>query len=344
MKLTRQQLEQAVSRQVISRQQADDLIAFLKQQPVTGPVFDFTHLLYYLGGMIAIGAMSLFMNLGWEAFGGWGIVGISLAYALAGFTLMGIFQQKGHGIPAGICAVFVVVLVPLSIYGLQLALGYWPEGKIYLQYHGDLHWHWLSMEMGALTAGTVMLWRYRYPFLVMPLAVTLWLLLMDVMAMLAGDRFDGEMSALVSMWGGLAMVLVALWVDMRIRQTADYAFWLYLFGIMAFWVGMTLQDSNSEIGKFLYCCINLVLMVVGVTLIRRVFVVFGALGVSLYLGHLAFSVFRDSWFFPVALTAIGLLVISLGIFWQKYEQVASVKLRAKLPTPLKELLESKLTT
>ncbi|OQX36368.1 MAG: hypothetical protein B0D91_09165 [Oceanospirillales bacterium LUC14_002_19_P2] len=202
MKITRRQLEQAVSQQIISQQQAEALTTFLRQQPDTGPIFDFTHLLYYLGGMIAIGAMSLFMNMGWETFGGWGIVGISLAYILAGFTLMEVFQRKGYVIPAGICAVFVVVLVPLSIYGLQLALGYWPEGEGYLHYRGELHWHWLFMELGALAAGVVMLWRYRYPFLVMPLVITLWLLLMDSMAMVNGDRFDSEVSAQVSMWGG----------------------------------------------------------------------------------------------------------------------------------------------
>ena len=344
MKITRKQLDLAVSQHIITQQQADSLITFLKQQSGgSGPAFDFTHLLYYLGGMMAIGAMSLFMDMGWEAFGGWGIVSISLAYALAGLSLTYYFQHKGFEIPAGICAAFVVVLVPLAIYGLQLALGYWPEEKGYLNYHDELHWRWLSMEFGALAAGAVMLWRFRYPFLVMPMAITFWLLIMDVVSMLIGDRFSGEMAALTSMWGGLAMVVVALWTDSRTRQSQDYAFWLYLFGVMALWAGMTLQDSNSELDKFLYCCVNLILMVIGVALVRRVFVVFGALGVSLYLGHLAFSVFRDSWLFPFTLTAIGLLVVCLGILWQKHEKAASLMIRRILPTPLKELLESKLT-
>jgi hypothetical protein len=42
-----------------------------------------------MGGLIAIGAMTLFMNLGWESFGGWGIFFISLAYAGIGFKLVG---------------------------------------------------------------------------------------------------------------------------------------------------------------------------------------------------------------------------------------------------------------
>ena len=81
---------------------------------------------------------------------------------------------------------------------------------------------------------------------------------------------------------------------------------------------------------------------VGVLLVRRVFVVFGALGSCGYLGHLAFNVFEDSWLFPVALTAIGLGIVYLGILWQKHEKSISERARASLPVPLRELLESKL--
>src|SRR5690606_29794226 len=40
--------------------------------PAPAPVpvrFNFVHVLYYFGGLLAIGAMTLFMNLGWELFG-----------------------------------------------------------------------------------------------------------------------------------------------------------------------------------------------------------------------------------------------------------------------------------
>jgi spore maturation protein SpmA len=80
---------------------------------------------------------------------------------------------------------------------------------------------------------------------------------------------------------------------------------------------------------------------VGVMLVRRVFVVFGALGCSGYIGHLAFDIFQDSWLFPITLTVLGLLVIYLGILWQKHEQGITDKARKILPVALRELLESK---
>ena len=341
MKITRKHLNAAIENNILSAQQAEQLFNFLKNQPSIGPSFDFTHILYYLGGLIAIGAMTLFMNLGWESFGGWGIVIIALIYAGIGLQLTSRFQQNGYAIPAGICATFVVTLTPLAIYGLQQAFGVWPDESVYREFHPYIKWHWLYMELGTLAVGTVIAWKYKYPFLIMPIAVTLWYLSMDVAAMIVGGRPDFELQALVSMYFGLLIILLAFWVDIRARKTADYAFWLYIFGVVAFWGGMTSQYSDSELSKFIYFCMNILMIGTGVLLLRRVFVVFGAIGGSIYLGHLASTVFKDSWLFPITLTAIGLLIIYLGILWQKNETTITEKTRSILPAPLRELLESK---
>ncbi|CAD5279234.1 conserved membrane hypothetical protein [Alteromonas sp. 38] len=112
MNVTKQHLKDAVSANILSSEQ---LIAFLNQQTSTTAKFDFTHVLYYLGGLIAIGAMTLFMNLGWVSFGGIGIVFISLFYAAVGIKLANVFKVKGLFVPVGLCATFVVVLTPLAV-------------------------------------------------------------------------------------------------------------------------------------------------------------------------------------------------------------------------------------
>lgn len=341
MKITQKHFDEAVEQHIISAAQAEQLAEFFRRQPSTQPQFDFTHILYYLGGMIAIGAMTLFMNLGWEAFGGWGILTISMLYAAVGLTLTHRFQRNGFAVPAGICATFAVALTPLAIYGLQQALGFWPDSSSYREYHRYIEWHWLYMELGTLAVGLIIAWRYKYPFLIMPIAVTLWYLSMDLSAMLSEGQRSFELRAQVSMYFGLLMVLVAFWVDLRSIKSADYPFWLYLFGVLAFWGGMTAQDSNSELSKLIYCLINLAMLGVGAILVRRVFVIFGAIGTSLYLGHLASSVFEDSWLFPITLTAIGLAIIYFGILWQKNESAITHKTRALLPEKIKALLDAK---
>jgi hypothetical protein len=134
------------------------------------------------------------------------------------------------------------------------------------------------------------------------------------------------------------MTLIAFWVDMRNRSQRDFAFWLYIFGVLTFWGGLSSQHSDSELAKFLYFSINLAMIGIGAVLLRRVFVVFGAIGSAGYLGHLASTVFRDSWLFPISLTLIGLGIIYLGIMWQKNEQAIGMRLRARLPMELRHLL------
>lgn len=341
MNISRKNLEDAVSENIISADQAERLHEYLSRLPSVGPTFNFTNVLYYLGGLIAIGAMTLFMNLGWESFGGWGIFFISLAYAGVGLKLAGLFQTKGHSVPAGICATFSVALTPLAIYGLQQALDLWPDESVYREYHKYIKWHWLYMEFGTLIAGLIAVWRYRYPFLVLPIALTLWYMSMDVAVMIMGDYYDFEFRGVVSMYFGILLILTAFWTDIRSQGSVDYAFWLYMFGVIAFWCGMTAQDSDGELSKFFYCCINLLMIGVGVVIVRRVFVVFGAIGTCLYFGHLAREVFEDSWLFPISLTAIGLLIIYLGVAWQKNEKTLTKKARSFLPEKLKVFLEAR---
>src|SRR5882762_1445999 len=100
--MRRSELEAAVREGILSGQQADRLVAFLSTQPIPGISdperirFSFVHVLYYLGGMIAIGAMSLFMTLGWNALGGWGGLFTALIYLGLAPLLTHWFLQAKH--------------------------------------------------------------------------------------------------------------------------------------------------------------------------------------------------------------------------------------------------------
>ena len=340
MDLNRTILQEAVTRGIISQNQADRVWQLSSEHAQQTPGFRFTHILYYLGGLIAIGAMTLFVTLGWERLGGWGLVLIALAYAAAGLGLTEYLLKRQHlPIPAGITAAFVVALTPLAVYGVQKAFGFWAEGYAYRDYHRLIDWRWIAMELATLATGAVLLWRYRLPFMVMPVALTLWYLSMDLTPFLF--RAEDQSLALrkmVSLWFGVVMLLLALWTDIRSRSGKDHAFWLYLFGLLAFWGGLSMMRSDSQFDKFLYLCINLLLIAAGAVLSRRTYVVFGGLGTAAYLGDLAYGLFRDSILFPVALTAIGLGVVLLGIVWQRFEPRITEGLLALLPMPARTFL------
>jgi len=339
--MRRQDLEPAVQKGILSAHQADLLVEFLAASDA--PRFKFVHVLYYLGGMIAIGAMTLFMTLGWNSLGGWGGFGTALLYGVLALLLTHWFlEEKRLLIPAGIMATLAVAMVPLAIFAAQMALGYWGDDTPYRDYHKYVDGRWIMMELGTFAFGAVLLWRYRFPFMLMPIALTLWYMSMDIVPFLFGaDYWDWEVRKTVSAWFGLAMILLAFWVDLRSRFSRDYAFWLYLFGVLTFWGGLSVMDSGSELAKAAYCGINVAMVLIGAILGRRVFSVFGGLGIAGYLGHLSWSLFKDSLVFPFALSAIGLAIIWLGVLWQRNEARWAASLRGLVPVALRELIEAR---
>ena len=355
VQVQRADLHTAVQAGIISSAQAQQLwsrwtapgvavAALAHAQGLRGPSFSFTNTLYYFGGMVAIGAMTLFMTLGWQAFGAWGLLAISAAYLVACLMVADHLKTRQLPIPAGILATLAVCLVPLIVWCVQQGLGLWPPGgpERYSGYHTHISWRWMTLEFATLGAGVVMLWRYRLPFMVMPIAVTLWYMSMDVAnALMQREGFDWQFTRDVSMVFGLATCAVAVWVDVRCRRAQepawrqDYAFWLYLFGAIMFWCGLSLRDSSSELAKFFYALVNVLLVFAGAVIGRRVFTVLGALGVTGYLGYLSHRVFKDSLMFPFALTLLGLGVVALGIWWQRHEDRINERLSAWVPAGLR---------
>lgn len=352
LRVAERDLEQAASAGLLRPEQAAPLWNFLLAQaqaaPDDRPRFSFTHVLYYLGGMLAIGAMSLFMTLGWTSFGGGGVFFIALLYIGVAWKLAQRFEAQNLPIPMGIMATLIVVLVPLATWAAQQALGFWPElngvRDSYRAYQHRIDWRWLTLELVTLATGSALLYRWRAPFMLMPIAVTLWYMSMDLAMLILGpDVKAWEASAWTfrkwfSVAFGAGMILFALLVDLRNRSHLDYPFWLYLFGLLTFWGGLTALGSGALSGKLVYLVINVALVFGGAMLGRRTFTVFGAIGIAIVLGDLSWRFFRDSWLFPIALTLIGLAIVYAGIWWSRNEARLSAALRAKLPEEIKRLL------
>jgi hypothetical protein len=193
------------------------------------------------------------------------------------------------------------------------------------------------MEISTILTGLIALRFIRFPFLTFPVAFALWYMSMDLAPIVVAQAYIGWHERLwVSLLFGAVVLVFAYLVDRRTRE--DYSFWLYLFGTMAFWGGLSLMESDGEAKKFLYCLVNVGLMFVAILLRRKVFMVFGSLGVFGYLGHLSWSVFQDSMMFPFVLTLIGIFIIFLGVQYQRnQEKIAEAVLRL-IPEGIRELL------
>jgi len=345
MRFGEEDLRAAVAGGVLEAERLDPLMAFLNtRQPaapsVPPPKFDLAHVLWYAGALIVITSMGLFSTLAFSAMGGKALTATAVAYAAA-FAVAGhhLWHQRGLPLPGGLLIAIAVSMAPLAVYGLQDASGVWSHGSpgAYRDFYVWIKGSWVFMEIATIVAAVVALRFYPFPFIVLIIAFSLWFMSMDLTPWVFGKaEFSWEERRAVSLWFGLAVLVVAWLVDRR-QRGGDFAFWLHLFGMLAFWGALSMSDSNSELGKFLYCLLNVGLLLVAVFMGRRVYAVFGTLGIAFYLGNLADKVFKDSLLFPFALSLIGVAVIALGLLYHRNQAAIAAWMEARLPQALRDL-------
>ena len=339
-------LRAAAAAGVIGKAEADRLIAFLAQRrpaaagTVPVPQFDAAHLLWYAGALIVIGAMGLFSTLAFSQMGGRALTATAIAYAIA-FTVAGhhLWYRKHLLTPGGLLVTIAVSMAPLAVYGIEDELGWGKFGRpgTVQDFYSFVKGSWIFMETATIVAGVVALRFFRFPFIVAVIGVALWFMSMDLTPWIFNTPdFNWDMRRQVSIWFGLGVIVVAWIVDYR-GKSGDFAFWLHLFGLLAFWGAITSTESSSELGKALYCLLNVGLLFLAVVLMRRAYALFGALGICLYLGHLADVVFKNSLLFPFALSLIGVAVIALGLLYHRKQDEIAAWLTAHLPAAVLRL-------
>jgi hypothetical protein len=340
MQIEREDLDEAAARQIVHPAQAAALWRFLGERQPARARFTGLNVAYFFGALVVIGAMGWLMTLGFQQMGPWAVCLIAVAYAIF-FVFIG-ERLRGTAdleIPGGLLYTMAVCMTPLAIWGLEKGTGFWPDRDPgnYRDFYPYIRSSWIWMEAGTVLAALLALRKVRFSFLVAPAAIALWFMSMDLAAYLAGNhQWQLALGQKTSIAFGLAMLFVAYLVDHRSRD--DFAFWLYLFGMTALWGALTSMDSHSEWRRFLYCLLNLGFIVISVLLRRRVFLLYGAIGVNAYLGRLAYTVFENSMWFPFALTLLGLSVIAITIKYQRNRQRIDARLESLVPEWLRELL------
>jgi hypothetical protein len=345
MRYSSDDLRAAAAAGVINSSQFEALLAFLAtRQPVpsmSAAKFDVVHLLWYMGALVVISAMGLFSTLAFSTMGGPALAATALVYA-ALFTGAGhyLWTVRKLRTPGGLLIAIAVSMIPLAVYGVQDSYGAWSQfGKpgtvrdFYVWIKGS----WIFMEIATIAGALIALRFYRFPFIVFIMAVALWFLSMDIVPWITGSQFSNwETSRRVSVGFGLAIIAAAIVVNMR-QRSGDFAFWLYLFGVMTFWGGITASSGGTAVDKALYCAMNFGFLLISAFLGRRVFAIFGTIGIAFYLGDLADKVFKDSMLFPFALSLIGIGIIAFGLYYHRHQHAISAWVERCLPESLKRL-------
>ena len=338
--LSTSDINRATAEGVISQSDADGLIRWaydqrFKRTVPAGPEtpaaaeqhkgFNLVTVLYYFGAMLMISACAWFLGDKWDVLGAGGICITAIVYIMIAASLGVWLRRREYLVAGGLLITVAVSLVPLLVYSIERMTGLWPAGDpgAYQNFYPWIHGSWIVMELATIAVAAVALKFVRFSFLTAPMAFCFWFLSMDLAALiLRQNSLQSEPAKWISVMVGALIILIGFGLDRLMRQrnaprSEDFAFWCYLFGLMAFWGGLTAMESGSELRRLVYLLINIGLVALALKLKRTVFMVFGVLGIYAYLGHLAWEVFKDSVFFPFVLALLGLSLI-LGAVWGQH--------------------------
>jgi hypothetical protein len=329
VKISEQELKRAVVETGLSAENARAIWKKLQTQSPVEARFEPAHVAYYFGALLVIGAMGWFMTNGWDSFRGWQLFAIASGYA-AVFLLVGreLWPKPLFRIPAGLLITIAVCMTPLATYGLERQFNLWPAADpgSYTSFHPYINASWVLMEVATVLAAAVALRYFRFPFLTAPAAYALWYMSMDLPGLVLAKEWNWRARCMISVAYGLIMLLVSYWLDRKTKL--DYSFWGYLFGLMTFTGGLSLMDSGSQLAKLSYCLIHIALILLALILQRRVFLIFGSLGVFGYLCNEAYTYFRNSVAFPFVLSFIGIALIFGAMKFKKNEAALQQKVAA----------------
>ncbi len=342
MKITRADLDQAARDGVIDAAQVVPLWAALSRRASTeGEArFDVPNVAYYLGAVLVIVAMLLFMTLAWREYGGGSLLILGAVYGVC-FVAAGthFWRRDDTPIAGGLLLTLAVFMVPLIVLGAQFMAGLWPPGVGQSAPGPTLNR--LVIETATLFAALVMVAFVRFSFLAVPIVATVWLISVDIVPYLFGP--PGGRAAIeeyMAVLFGLAAMAVSWVLDHRTRE--DYAFWGYLGGLLSFWfglAGLTLFNIDAgEAVKFLFALAGLVSIVLSVLFARPIFVIFGSLAVLAWLFHVAYGLFEDSLLFPVVLSLIGIAVLWLGVRYHRGRERIEAWFAARVPDAWRRLI------
>jgi hypothetical protein len=329
MKYTDEQLNNAVKNEIFSNEQVIKFREFVKNND--NQITKFQKILYYGGGLLIISAMTWLMGTSWDNFGAMGMTVVSALYFVV-FLLAGhfIFFRKKLEVAGGLLFSVSIAIIPLFVFSLLRVFDFWPQGWEYTDYYFWIKGKWIILEISVILVALPILFKIKFPFIVFLIAGSLWFFSMDIVPILyEKTHITWTERATISNIFGLFMISIGYFVDIKFKK--DYAFWMYLFGLITLSSGLSVF-YNDDISRFvLLGCVNILLILFSIFINRNMFLVFGTIGLTQFLSRLSWTFFQGSIFFPFALTIIGLLLILLGIYFQKNRKNIQENMIDKLP-------------
>ncbi len=342
MNISKNTLEKAAQKELITAIQAEKLWSFFEEQNQQNKTNQFANLFYYLGGFIAVGAFSLFITTNFDTLGHWGLVLILLMFICGSSFLTYKFHKQDLKIPTSLTLLFIIALTPIFVFSVLNALHLWnwdnspPPYPSIINLLENQNW-WLESITLIVSCG--LFYLFRHNLILMPILGLAWYMTIDIARFFLTSSSHFDIVTNFSIIFGFFLIIAAIWIDINNKSDIDYSYWFYGFGLIAFWLGLSCDFFKYEMTWTAYLIINICLLFLGLLLNKHLFLFLGGIGTAIYLGHLAYDVFNDRMILPFILTAIGLFIMIIGILIQKKRNDIEHFLKKKLPKPITQLMD-----
>jgi hypothetical protein len=318
----KQDLVKAAHEIGLTSSQAEMLWQSLNAKKSEGQSFNMFNVICYFGALVICIALAWFLEKSYFSYGIHALLLISTAYAV-GFYGAGLYfwKVKKQQIIGGLGIFLALLMVPIVTYAFQETMGWWTKTSPgeYFNFYSWTQGNWFFMELATFVCTLATLYLVRFPFLTVILYLSMWCMSMNVASLIENklamnaDAF-WNVQRVVCMLFGLALIIVGMILDRK--KKGDFAFWGYLLGVLFFWGSITSFHYESELGNLVYCLVNVFMIIMAPILQRKIFLVFGVLGVLIYFAEVIRRHFAESAALPFILSALGIAVIVAAFAWK----------------------------
>jgi hypothetical protein len=276
---------------------------------------------YSLGALLVLFALAWFLFERWKVLGPFGVLVVALLYAAAFAGVGTLLRRRGFDVAGGLAIVLAVAMTPVWAWAILRLTGEIPDSAIYTdplsRYEPYMATRLIVLDLATIGVALVALRRVSFSVLGAPIAVALVALLLHLGQALGDPRLSWYIGPYYECVVACAMIALAYAVERRQPPDEDYAFWVYLAGLVMLFVAYV--GVWSYIGRWRHALplVAVALVTASLYLRRRTLLVAGGIAAFGYLGYLAFDVFRRVVALPIALATLGLLVIVSTVWMQR---------------------------
>lgn len=284
--------------------------------------------LQYLGTAFAVGALLALFSVLQDEHGSWGLFLYSvLVLAIVVVLALGA-ERRGEPVVAGLVAFIAVVCWAVVLGALFDGLGFAIAPNPDSFFNGGLGLDTIVLELLLIGGAAFALGRFRFPLLVLPIAVVSWYAVMDLFEGVLGG--GNSATAILAILVGLVYVLIGAAYDGGGHH--PYAFWLHVVGGLSVGGGILWFWHEHTWEWLLVMIVALIYIAVARSLGRSSYAVLGALGLAGTATYFIEKWFSfgdlvpffpsdsddaDKWGRPLVYLALGAVFILLGILVER---------------------------